>query len=170
MSKKKKLKGLTLFEIMIVIAIIVILVSFGSSAYSSAQNKQRIQKTKVYIHLLETALEEYFLDEGIYPEGNGDSESSAILYKALYGDINYDGTPENKTYLPQLNPQEKLVQKIRGKFLIKDDYGQVLYYRTGSKAINQTSFDIWSLGKNGKNEIDSSNKENDDISNFSLNE
>ena len=163
MSKDFRLKGMTLFEILIVISIIGILFSLGSSSYNSAQDKQKRQRTKVQLKLIQNALEDYFLEEREYPKGNGDIKSSSIVYASLYGDRNYDGIAEGEIYLPNLNPEEgKMVMKQDGEILIKDAYGQPIRYRTGENAIHVT-FDLWSIGENKKSEIDSEAVDIDDI-------
>jgi prepilin-type N-terminal cleavage/methylation domain-containing protein len=115
----------TLLEILVVIAIIAVLASltFGGMSYYS--EKMKYSRTQVLIASIESALEQYKADNGFYPQGDGNANSSVQLYIALYGDgklkmnpsglisiveepdgDNQDPT-DGESYLATLNPEFK---------------------------------------------------------------
>lgn len=61
--------GFTLIEILIVIGIISILISMGTVAYNSAENKARIGAAKRDLHELRVAIEQLKIDTGKWPNG-----------------------------------------------------------------------------------------------------
>ena len=75
-------RGITLIEILVVIAIISFLLGICLPAFQKARLKGLIVKTKSIISSLESALSMYESDFGDYPSGTG---SSAILVKLLQG-------------------------------------------------------------------------------------
>lgn len=61
-------KGFTLLELLVVISIIAILITFGVSSYSTAQKKTRDSKRKTDMRDLQSALEQYYSICGfVYP-------------------------------------------------------------------------------------------------------
>lgn len=61
-------KGFTILELLIVIAIIAILVSMGTVAYSSAQKKARDGKRTADMKAIQNAYEQYYADNNsVYP-------------------------------------------------------------------------------------------------------
>lgn len=66
---KKTLKGFTLVELLVVIAIIGMLSTVAVVALSSARTKSRDAKRVADIKQIQTALELYFNDKGVYPAG-----------------------------------------------------------------------------------------------------
>lgn len=65
---KTRSKSFTLIELLIVIAIIAILVSFATVSYSSAQKKSRDSKRKADLKAVQNAFEQYYADNnGLYP-------------------------------------------------------------------------------------------------------
>lgn len=60
-------KGFTILELLIVISIISILVSFGSSIYFSAQRSSRDAKRKADLEQIRSALEMYRSENNQYP-------------------------------------------------------------------------------------------------------
>jgi len=53
-------KGYTLLELLVVIGLITILMSFGAASYSTAQQKARDSKRKSDLRTLQNALEQYY--------------------------------------------------------------------------------------------------------------
>lgn len=64
----KNLKGFTLVELMVAIAIIAILSIVGTVIYSGISKSSRDTKRKSDIHAIRLALENYKLDNGRYPD------------------------------------------------------------------------------------------------------
>lgn len=187
-SSRHGKSGFTLIEMMAVITIIVILAGLVVGGLGFVTERQAKEKARVQLALLAKALDEYKLDNGSYPvtanKAQGDG-SSAILYKALFG----DGLSSGKIYLADLNPttsKQGWVDPIAtgtppatltGQ--IKDPWGNEYRYRSAlnpggapnADTVNP-DYDLWSVGKdgvtNGANNPagvrDTKNK--DDIRNF----
>jgi len=65
---KKKQKGFTLLELLVVIGIIGILVGIGTISYQSAQEKSRDSRRRSDLKAISNALEQYYADnDGSYP-------------------------------------------------------------------------------------------------------
>jgi type II secretion system protein G len=62
-------KGFTLIELMVVIVILGILVSIGTFAFQSSQQKSRDARRKADLYQVTRALEMYENDNGAYPAG-----------------------------------------------------------------------------------------------------
>ena len=115
----------TLLEILTVIAIIAVLASLTFGGMSYYDQKMKYSRTEVLIASIERALEDYKSDNGFYPQGDGEEESSIQLYIALFGDGKLEMNPsvlvsiteepdgdnqdptDGKTYLSTLNPEFK---------------------------------------------------------------
>lgn len=65
-------KGFTLIEMLVVIAIISILIGIGVNTFTIAQKKARDVRRKADIRSIQTALELYKQDTGVYPPSVGD--------------------------------------------------------------------------------------------------
>ena len=65
--RKRSLTGFTVIELMVVISIIAILLTFIIPMGGKAKLKARIAKTKAEIGALETAISAYYADMGHYP-------------------------------------------------------------------------------------------------------
>ncbi len=164
-SPLRNSRGFTLMELLVVVAIIVILAALSLGGMNFAKNKQALEKCKSQMKMLESALEEYKLDNGRYPiaVGNG----SNTLYRALYWDSNNDnsgvGTDTvQKVYLNELDPASNKQgwssnPVASAANTIKDPWGNDYNYRSGSivsgapnpDAINP-DFDLWSFGPDGQ--------------------
>lgn len=141
-------RGFTLIELLVVIAIIVILAGLSVTGFNYVTQKQAFSQAEIQIKLLESALEDYKLDNGVYPPAG----TSNSLYKLLYSD-GASTTPPGKIYVNQLEPNNKQgwTQGTGTAVTIIDPWGEEYIYRIGSdpKAKNP-DFDIISIGKDGK--------------------
>lgn len=165
----KTAPAFTLMEVLIVIAIIAALAALTIAGLGIARKQANDNRTKVLIEGLDNALENYKLDNGEVPDGDGARSSSIELYQALYADEDLDGvSDEGETiYYDLLDPNAKgnklNISKEDG-YIIVDAWKNPIYYRSPGE-INP-DFDIWSLGENekgGPNAIDDSD---DDHSNY----
>lgn len=174
----------TLIELMAVITIIVILAGIVVGGMGYVNEKQAREKAKVQIALLSKALEEYKLDNGIYPPTDNKTGTfttkgtitSSILFDYLYWDSDRDGSgppqdTDQKIYVPELDPannKQGWTTGTAGKgTTITDPWGNQYCYRSAigkpnaqgvASPNNNTQnpdFDLWSAGKDGKTVPDS---------------
>lgn len=121
----------TLLELMIVIVILGILATFIIPRISKRPEDARVTKAKIEISNLEQALELYYLDNGQYPDT--EQGLKALIEKPTTGDI-----PSNWR---------------EGGYLAKskmpvDPWGNPYVYI--SPGIHNQDYDLYSLGKDGK--------------------
>lgn len=147
-SSSPRSRGFTLIELLVVITIIVILAGLSMGGYGYIVRKQADSQAAVQISLLSKAIEEYKLDNGVYPPtGNTNS-----LYILLYW-TGANASPPGKIYLPDLDPNSKGHGWIDGTgpaAKILDPWGNEYIYRRGDdSAAKNPDFDLLSKGKNG---------------------
>lgn len=65
---KKKKKGFTLLELLVVLAILAILIAIAIPVYKNQKEKAAITAHNANVRVLETAVESYKQDHGEYPE------------------------------------------------------------------------------------------------------
>lgn len=88
-------RGFTLIEVMIVIALLAILGTFGWQARKMVTSRQMNETAKLQINQMAEAMNRYRQDAGgLLPAGDGDEWSSFVLYSTLYCDANDDGEPD----------------------------------------------------------------------------
>jgi len=166
----------TLIEILTVIVIITILAGLVVGAAKYAQQKGARSRAEAEIATMETALEQYKIDYGVYPWSTdvraNNTANSILLYWAL--------ATGPKTYLTfkanQLRdyhatitiPITCLATNFTGpEVALIDPFGQPYnYFHRPSCSTdgqtNEVTFDLWSYGPNGVNDEGT----NDDISNW----
>lgn len=66
-SLKKKKKGFTLLELLVVLAILAILIAIAIPVYKNQKEKAAITAHNANVRVLETAVENYRQDTGDYP-------------------------------------------------------------------------------------------------------
>lgn len=166
-------KGFTLIEILTVVFIVVLLLAITIGAFGWVETRKREESTKIIIKRIATELESYYADEGTYPDGNGNEASTNALYSVLFGDYENSGAPgenngvRNTVYYGELNPKQQgkapLVTKIKNKYIIVDAWGAPLRYSLGFQEKDtkggygtgmNPSYDLWSMGADGKQETD----------------
>ena len=115
--------GLTLIELMLVVAIIGGLTGLAIPAYSQHRDKVLAQQAVADILNIELSLDKYYAENGHYPD------SLAYIGKAGF----QDPWGNNYQYLNMVNdPHQNLCRKIRNIHPINSDY------------------DLYSIGKDGR--------------------
>jgi prepilin-type N-terminal cleavage/methylation domain-containing protein len=163
---RKTVRGFTIIELLIVMAIILVLAGLILATSSYVHKKGQRSRAEAEIAAISAALENYKADNGVYPttaETNalkantiGDpinyQAASLALYKLISGDADNsaDRSAESKSYFAfkpnQLNPtiQTDAVTFIRDPFGNSYGYSTVKASApTGSDGYNPT-FDLWS--------------------------
>lgn len=141
--------GFTLVELLVVITIIVILAGLTMGGYSFIIRKQADEKTRIQIALLEKALEDYKLDNSVYPPS---TTGTRELYEALYKN-GIGPSPTGKIHLAELDPNNDKygwIQNTSGVIRIIDPFGAEYIYRRGDDPdAKNPDFDLASKGKDG---------------------
>lgn len=116
-------KGMTLPEIMIVLAIIVIIATFGITQFTGRLKKARINQAKVQIQNLVNALEGFYTDCAFYPSTE---EGLDALLKA-------------PATCKEWGPDPYL------KKIPKDSWNRDFFYENG-----KDGFEVYTFGADGK--------------------
>ena len=95
--------GFTLIELMAVITIIVILAGLVVGGLGFVNDRQAKEKAKVQIALLSKAIEEYKLDNGVYPPSGNTAEGLAQSITCLYIPLFYEGYDYGRQATPPTN-------------------------------------------------------------------
>lgn len=177
--RKSRQKGrfgpaFTLIELMVVIAIILVLATFVVGGMGWYKRKAAVGKTTVLLGSISRALEEYRLENGAFPTGDGGDKSTEEVFAALYGDADKDGSPDDgaTVYLnvldPNLTGNKQNVISSGGSYIIIDAWGEAYRYQSPGDMNPQDDFDLWSFGPDGKGGPNSGTKRerSDDIKNW----
>lgn len=125
--KKRKIRGFTIIEIMVVVFIIGLLASVIVPNLIGRTDEAKVIKAKQDIMVLENALEMYRLDNGFYP--STDQGLEALVEKA------------NIEPMPKIWRQGGYIKKLQ-----QDPWGRPYQYlNPGSHG----EIDIFSLGRDG---------------------
>lgn len=173
-ARGRQAPAFTLIEIITVMAIILVLMGMVVGGFGWYQRKASEGRTTVLVHSIGRALEEYKLDNGSFPPGDGAEGSSKEVYIALYGDGDGDGKPDDgaQVYLNVLDPglvgKQKNVYSEGGSYVIKDAWKKDIFYRSPGFMNPPSSFDLWSLGPDGEGgpETGTEQERTDDIKNW----
>lgn len=147
----------TLIELLTVIAIIAVLASLILATSGFVQERAGRARAQTEIEAIQSALELYKIDNGDYPEGNGGSDSTKDLLKALHPE-------DGKVYLEQMRAFEYKSPSDGGYYTsnrLIDPFGSPYRYfykpdtatnsATGQQHNGPVAPDIWSYGKDGEN-------------------
>ena len=134
MSKRtirRRRRGFTLMEILLVLAILVVLGSLVTFGYVTIQRNAMMDSAKTQIRMFEQAVDMYRLDVGKYP--SGDQGLQAL----------------------RLQPPDAPVNKWRGPYIQveipTDPWGNPYQYQEITDSLNQPSFEVISNGPDGAN-------------------
>lgn len=128
LRRKKDERGFTLTELMVVIFIIGLLATVVMINVLPSQDKAMVTKAKADIATLETALEQYRLDNLVYP-ASGDGLNALV------------------TAPPALAQPERYRRGGYIKTLPQDPWGRAYHYQ--APGANGKAFDVWSMGADG---------------------
>jgi len=176
-SQRAYAKGFTLIEVLVTISIMVVLLGLSFGIGKWALENAQVQKAVVQVKLMERAIEEYKLDNGEFPPGDGSVRSTSSLYDALYerGVLN-----SGKVYMPEFDPDgSDQFREITEEGVVFDPFKKnkkPYFYLRGvdengervGSAYNP-DFDLWSVGLNGRGRgSDEASEEDteDDITNW----
>jgi prepilin-type N-terminal cleavage/methylation domain-containing protein len=169
-------RGFTLVEILVVITIITLLVSLLVVLIANIIDKARYAKTAATVKLLDEACKTYHVDFGVYPPK--DASDSRCLHQHLgiprrIQTVRSDlGSGLFTTKPPIVEFQRDMLQEgktisdpLRSPVAIVDGFDQPIKYLNPGK-YNPKFVDIWSSGKNGKDELDEKASDYDDVTNW----
>lgn len=175
MSRKNK--GFTLVEILVVITIITLLVSLLVVLIANLIDRARYAKTAATIKLLDSACKSYYLDFGVYPPDSKKSSASLHHHLGIERKITTQksdmGTNLVSTKPPIVEWQRDMLQEPKGgtpdpksnPVAIVDGFDNPVRYANPPK-YNRKMVDIWSPGKNGKDEYVETAQDYDDVTNW----
>jgi type II secretory pathway pseudopilin PulG len=137
----------------VTVTIIIILMALAVGGFDFVKQKQANDQAKIQISLLSNAIEEYKLDNGSYPAGDGTSAANNNLFRVLFHDAATAEPPE-KIYVSQLDPDNNKQGWTEGtgeNVAIVDPWGEEYIYRRGDDATARNpDFDLISKGKDGQ--------------------
>ena len=125
MTRPLRVRGFTLLELLVVMVIIGLLVSYVGPKYFSQVSKSEVKTAKAQIDALEKALDTYRLDTGHYPSNE---QGLSALFVAPSNEPKWHGP-----YLKKAVPT--------------DPWGQAYLYRMPGE---QAEVEIVSLGTDGR--------------------
>jgi prepilin-type N-terminal cleavage/methylation domain-containing protein len=174
MNRNKK--GFTLVELLVVITIITLLVSLLVVLIAVLVDKARYAKTAATVKLLDGACKTYKLDFGEYPPDTKKSSASLHHHLGIERKIVTQkselGSNLVSTKPPIVDWQRDMLDDSKGTpdprtnpVRIMDAFGQAIRYLIPSK-YNKNGPDIWSAGKNEKDEYLESASDYDDVTNW----
>jgi general secretion pathway protein G len=133
-ASRRRRTGFTLIEVMLVLLILVILSSLAVVAISRIQYNANIRAATVQVKAFKSPLEHYHLDMNMYPSTD---QGLAVLIQS----------PGNERWAgPYLDANQ----------IPLDPWGQPYQYASPSQhSNNPDSFDVWSMGPDGKTPIGS---------------
>ena len=120
-----RVRGFTLLELLVVVAIIALLVGYVAPRYFSQDGKSEVSLTRAQIDSLEKALDQYRLDTGRYPSTE---QGLAALQSRPANEPKWSGPYMRKAVPP-------------------DPWGQSYRYQSPG---SHGEFDLYSYGKDGQ--------------------
>jgi prepilin-type N-terminal cleavage/methylation domain-containing protein len=153
-----RLRGFTLIEMLVVMAIVGSLVAILIPVISAARRLAKIGATKTLLAQIETALERYNDDWGAYPPDTSVNDPNSPTGQVPKNDTSppaclyfYLVTPDLSHHHPylELQAERQCMNTNDGDpeyDVIIDSWGRAFQYVGTNPARNPKSFDLWSLG------------------------
>lgn len=171
-------KGFTLVELLVVITIITLLVSLLVVLISNVIDKARYAKTIATVKLLDNGCRQYRIDFNVFPPN--DRGGSASLHHHLgiqrkIATLRPDMGPQMvSTKPPIIEFQRDMLQErpgappdpLNNPVQIVDAFDNPIRYQGYPGKFNKKGVDIWSPGKNGKDELVETVNGYDDVTNW----
>lgn len=166
--------GFTLVEMVIVIALILILSSLLVGAIVIITTNAQYAKTEATVEMLDKACQVYKIEYTVFPPNDkGGSSKSLHYYLGGPRKVLLDSGGVTRTKPPILSDVKKDQLKWDGAGApdpknpvdFVDAWDQEIRYRRPGQW-NKDRVDIWSAGKNGKDELDPAHKDFDDVVNW----
>lgn len=131
---KKRSRGFTLIELMIVISIILILVSVALPAYNQSIVRARESVLKQNLFTLRSVISQYTLDKQKAPQSLDDLISGGYLKQLPIDPM----TGKNDTWVP--DQEENTIMSID-----EQDQGGIIDVHSGSEAVSSdgTAYSTW---------------------------
>ncbi|PMC61046.1 pilus assembly protein PilA [Finegoldia magna] len=95
---KKKKKGFTLLELLVVLAILAILIAIAIPVYKNQKEKAAITAHNANVRVLETALESYRQDKGKLPDDINELTTGGYIKSVPAVPSSNDESLKNKKY------------------------------------------------------------------------
>lgn len=95
---KKKKKGFTLLELLVVLAILAILIAIAIPVYKSQKEKAAITAHNANVRVLETAVESYRQDKGKLPDDINELATGGYIKSVPAVPSSNDESLKNKKY------------------------------------------------------------------------
>lgn len=170
-------KGFTLVELLVAITIITLLVALLVVLIANIIDRARYAKTAATIKLLDGACKSYHLDFGVYPPDSKKSSASLHHHLGIERKIVTQksdlGANLVSTKPPIVEWQRDMLQDpkggapdpVRNPVAIVDGFDNPIRYKIPPK-YNKSGVDIWSPGKDGKDQYVETDKDYDDVTNW----
>lgn len=148
-------------ELLVVVSIMVILAGLSLGILGYVNNKDALERAKIQLGLLETALESYKSENGEYPQStrpDGTGGTNEMFQKL------FPKNEDEKVYLPQLDPENDPIGWLSSSgrtanyatMEILDPWANEFRYRSapntgrGGPVSANPGYDLWSSGPDGK--------------------
>jgi general secretion pathway protein G len=133
-TRRRRRTGFTLIEVMLVLLILVILSSLAAVAVSRMQYNANIRAAKSQVGLFKSPLELYHQDMNMYPT----TDQGLVVLIQSPGNEKWAGPYMEGNQIP-LDPWQQPYQ----------------YASPSQHSNNPDSYDVWSMGPDGKTQIGS---------------
>jgi type II secretion system protein G len=122
----KKIKGFTLVELMIVIAVVGILSSVALPSFIKARRRAKMQGCRANLKTLNSTVEHYNIENGSYPSASTEEELKKELSGYFKGGSGFPECPNGNPYIiihdiPGQNDPSALVEVMCPEHGMYDD-------------------------------------------------
>ncbi len=160
-------RGLTIVELLVLITIVLVVAVLAAGVGSLVQRRMAVEKARAQLHLLDAELTSYQRDHGLPDK---EDQCGMTVYSMLYGDgvgedgvactaddMSRDGRPDPgaRIYLAELDPGSDTFDLVDPSGAeatptkLLDPFGNSWRFRSGSLAVRNPQFDLWSAGPDG---------------------